>query len=322
MTLVTGATGFVGSVLVRQLVEAGEPVRVLRRPTSRLDLLGDAAHHVEHAEGDVTDAGSVRAATRGVRRVYHVAAVVAFGPRVRRRLQDVNVRGTAHVVDAAREAGVERLVHTSSIAALGRPAVPGGVIDEATAWVPSRQNTAYAASKRASELEVLRGVAEGLDAVTVNPALVFGPGRPGEGTMRLVERVAAGRVVVAPPGGTAVVDVEDVALGLRAAMAVGETGGRYVLAAENLPWTTVLGTLAEALGVAPPRWTLGPRALRWAGAVAEAAALLTGADPALTRATARTASVTYRYANRKAVEDLGLSFRPFAATAARLPAPA
>ena len=318
MTLVTGATGFVGSVLVRQLVEAGESVRVLRRPDSRLDLLGPAAHRVEHALGDVTDAESVREAMRGVRDVYHVAAAVAFGPRARRRLWAVNVRGTAHVVDAAREAGVRRLVHTSSIAALGRPEALGASIDESAVWTRSRQNTAYAESKRAAELEVLRAVAEGLDAVIVNPALVFGPGRSGEGTTALVERVAAGRVAVAPPGGTAVVDVEDVALGLRAALARGATGERHVLAAENLPWPQILALLADAFDVAPPRWTASPRLLTLAGAIAEAASAVTGADPGLTRATARTAASTYRYSNRKAVEELGLRFRPFAATTARL----
>ena len=322
MTLVTGATGFVGSVLVRQLVEAGEPVRVLRRPSSRLDLLGRAAHGVEHALGDVTDADAVGEAMRGVRDVYHAAAAVAFGPRARRRLWDVNVGGTGAVVDAARAAGVRRLVHTSSVAALGRPEAPGGLIDESAVWTRSRQNTAYAASKHAAEREVLRAVAEGLDAVIVNPALVFGPGRSGEGTTALVERVAAGRVVVAPPGGTAVVDVEDVAFGLRAAMARGATGERTVLAAENLSWTEILALLADALGVPPPRRTVGPRLLRWAGALAEAASVVTRSDPGLTRETARTAAATYCYSNRKAVEGLGLTFRPFAETAARLPAPA
>lgn len=320
MILVTGATGFVGSVLVRRLLAEGEAVRILRRPSSPLDLLGGAARRVEHALGDVTEADAVYAAMEGVGQVYHVAAVVAFGRGARERLRDVNVRGTAHVVDAALEAGVERLVHTSSIAALGRPERPGGLIDEDAVWTASRSNTAYAVSKHDAEREVNRGIAEGLDAVIVNPALIFGPGRPGENTMQLAERVAAQRVPLAPPGGTAVVDVEDVAAGLRAAMGRGETGERYVLAAENLSWTEVLTTLAGAIGVAPPRGTVSPALLRLGGVLAEAGAFVTRAEPALTCETARTATETHRYNNSKAVDRLGVSFRPFAETAARIAA--
>ena len=321
MILVTGGTGFVGAALVRALVADGERVRVLRRPTSRLDLLGGAGREVQHALGDVTDPESVRDACDGVDLVVHLAAAVAFGPAARRRLRAVNVRGTAHVVDAALAAGVGRLVHTSSIAALGRPERPGGPIDESAVWTASRQNTAYAVSKRDAEREVARGAAEGLDTVAVLPALVFGPGaRAGEGTGRIVERVAAGGVPLAPPGGTAVVDVADVVAGLRAAAGRGGTGERYVLAAENLSWTAILGTVAHALGTAPPRATVPGAFLRAAGALGDLAGAVTRREPALTRATARTAAETHRYSAAKAVRELGVTFRPFAETAARIAA--
>ncbi|WP_412060465.1 NAD-dependent epimerase/dehydratase family protein [Rubrivirga sp. IMCC45206] len=316
--LVTGATGFVGAALVRQLLAEGDRVRILRRPSSALDLLGDSANEVEHAIGDVTEPESLAPAVVGVEAVYHVAAAVAFGASARERLRLVNVAGTAHVVDAALAAGVGRLVHTSSIAALGRGG--SGVIDETATWARSRENTAYAVSKREAEREVQRGVAEGLDAVIVNPALVFGPGRAGEGTQAILDRLAAGRMPFAPPGATGVVDVEDVAAGLRAVHARGATGERYVLAAENLAWTEILSTLADALGVEAPR-RVAPRGLLLAGgALAEAWAALTGSAPTLTRETARTAAATHRYDGSRATRELGLVYRPFSATAARIAA--
>lgn len=319
MILVTGATGFLGSVLVRQLLAEGEPVRILRRTASPLDLLGDAAGSVEHAVGDVTDPASVREAVRGAAFVYHTAAFVGFGgAKDAEKLHAVNVGGTANVVDAALAEDVTRLVLTSSMAAFGRPETPAGVIDETAEWAGSRVNTAYAQSKHAAELEVHRGIAEGLDAVIVNPAVIFGPGRPGENTMEIVEKVRRGRMPAAPAGGTNVVDVEDVAAGHRAAMARGETGERYFLGSENLRWKEILDTLADAFGVRGPRVVLPPSLAMLAGTLSEAAAAVTRSRPTLTRETARISGRFYHYSNRKAKDELGCTFRPFRATAERI----
>jgi dihydroflavonol-4-reductase len=321
MILVTGATGFLGSVLVRQLLDEGETVRILRRASSSLALLGDAADRVEHAVGDVTDAAAVRRAVRGVDRVYHAAAFVGFGgAKDAAKLHAVNVGGTANVVDAALAEGVRRLVLTSSQAALGRPENPVGPIDETAEWTGSALDTAYARSKHDAELEVHRGIAEGLDAVIVNPAVIFGPGRAGENTTEIVEKVRRGRMPAAPAGGTNVVDVEDVAAGHRAAMARGETGARYFLGSENLRWKEILDTLAEAFGVPGPRVVLPPPLALLAGALSETFAAVTRSRPTLTRETARISGRFYRYDNRKAREELGVTFRPFRATAERIAA--
>ncbi len=309
--LVTGATGFVGSYAVRRLLADGASVRVLRRASSALDLLGDAP--VEHTIGDVTDPDAVRAAVEGCTHVVHAAASVAFGPAAGAAMRAVNVGGTAVVADAAREAGVRRLVHVSSIAALGRGAA--GVLDEATPWTDGRANSRYAISKRDAEREVWRAAAEGLDAVAVLPAVVFGVGRPGEGTERIVARVAAGRMRLAPPGATAVVDVRDVADGIAAALTRAASGDRFVLAGETLAWTDILATLARALGVPPPARTVSPALLTAAGVAADALARL-GVPMDLTAETARTSAARFAYASHRAVETLGLTFRPFAETAA------
>ena len=318
-TLVTGATGFIGSTLTRHLLAQGIEVRILRRATSRLDLLGEAAQHVEHALGDVTDPASLHEAMDGVRHVYHTAAYVALGGRRDRALlHRVNVYGTACVVDAAVAAGVERLVHTSSIAALGRPEGLDTPIDETTAWQASRLNTPYAVSKHEAELEIHRGIAEGLDAVMVNPSLVFGVGRAGENTRQIAERIRAGTFRAVPTGGTNVVDVEDVAAGHLRAMEQGQTGARYLLGGENLMWRAIVETLAEALGVAPPRRSLKPGPAMGLAIVLEAVAFVTRTRPLLTRTMARNVSQVYTFSNRKAIDDLGCTFRPFADTARRI----
>ncbi len=318
-TLVTGATGFLGSILTRQLRAEGNAVRILRRAQSKLDLLGEEAHNVEHVVGDVTDPVCLQDAMDGVHQVYHAAAYVALGGRrERERLFHINVHGTACVVDAALAAGVERLVHTSSIAAIGRPEQQATAIDETTPWTPSRMNTAYGLSKHQAELEIHRGIAEGLDAVMVNPSLIFGVGRPGENTMQIAERIRNGTFRAIPTGGTNVVDVEDVAAGHRRAMRYGKTGERYLLAGENLTWRALVETLAQALGVAPPHRSLPPRMAYTLATAAEAFAFLTRTNPKLTRKTATSISRTYTFDNRKAIEELGCTFRPFAETAQRM----
>lgn len=319
--LVTGATGLVGSALVRHLIESGDEVRVLRRASSRLDLLAGLTDRIEHHLGDVRDPESVHAAMAGVDEVYHAAAYLGFGGRRDMDLlHDVNVTGTAQVVNAALRLDIRRLVLTSSMAAFGRPADPTLMIDESLEWHESKETTGYARTKHLAELEVQRGIAEGLDAVIVNPALVFGPGRSEENTGRLVDAVRRRRMPAYPRGATCVVDVVDVASGHRQAMRIGRTGERYFLGGENLSWREIFALLADALGVQPPGRPVSP-SLALAGAtVVELTARLLGMNPRLTREAVRTSGHIYRYSNRKAVEELGLQFRPFAETARRIAA--
>lgn len=318
-TLVTGATGLLGATLTRQLLAEGADVRILHRSTSSFDLLDPEAEHVERAVGDLTDARSLYRAMQDVQHVYHTAALIE-GKAPPDRMYRVNVGGTANVVNAALKAGVQRLVHTSSIAALGHPDEASNevMIDETSPWHPPPKGAAYARSKYEAELEVQRGIAEGLDAVIVNPSFIFGVGRAGANTRRIVDAVQSGWLPGVPAGGTNVVDVQDAAAGLRRAMARGATGERYLLGSENLSWRTIITTLAEALGTRPPRRTIPPGLLTAAGALAEAVAWLPGLEPRFSRSLARSASRTRRYDNSKAVNELGCTFRPFAETARRI----
>src|SRR5436305_4189330 len=165
--LLTGATGFLGSHVARALVSAGHRVRALARPTSSRAILADVPE-LEWVEGDVVDVGSLRAAVRDCEAVVHAAAVVEFAPRWAARQREVNVEGTRHVLEAARAGGIKRLVHTSSIAAVGR-GTPGTIADETTRY-DWPLGLGYNESKRDSERLIMR--AEGLETVCLNPALV------------------------------------------------------------------------------------------------------------------------------------------------------
>ncbi len=230
----------------------------------------------------------------------------------------VNVDGTAAVVGAALAGGVRRLVHASSVAALGRSNRPDAVLDENAQWQRSKSNSAYGYSKYLAELEVKRGIAEGLDAVMVNPSLIFGLGRKGENTRRIVDQIRRKRMRMFPAGVTGVVDVLDVADGMVRAMQYGEAGDRLVLAAHNLSWEEVFGQLARACGAAPPTIRLAPAAGILAACFSEAFAFLTRTEALLPRANARFMSAVNRYDNTLACEKLGWRPRPFEETARRI----
>ncbi len=318
-TLVTGATGFLGATLARRLVHEGVRVRCIRRGRSNLDLVGDAADDIEWITADVLDTDALEKAVTGISTVYHCAAYLGFdGKKDRERLMAVNVRGTANVVHAAIEAGVERLVHTSSIAALSRKPGSSDCLDESAEWRKSPRTSAYGESKYLAELEVQRGIAEGLDAVIVNPSLVMGVGRSGENTMLLVDKIRRSELPFMPIGSTNVVDVLDVVSGHLHAMEKGLTGERYLLTGENLSWSDVITSLADALNVAPPKRTISPGFMHTVAIFFELAARITRQRPLITREAARLSSSTRCYTNRKAKQELGCTFRPFQETAHRI----
>src|SRR3954471_9570636 len=246
-TLVTGATGFVGSHVARALVARGDDVRVTVRAGSSREAL--AGLDVEPVTARLGDRAALRRALRGVDRVFHVAGTTDLGasPAV---LTRVNVEGTRTVMEEALAAGVERAVHTSSVGAVG-PARPNGAVDERTSF-PVDLGVPYAESKHAAETEALRVAARGLDVVIVCPAHVFGRGDRGPTSTGVVLRFLLRRIPIYVPGAINVVDVRDVAAGHLLADERGATGERYILGTRNYTWERLFAELARLSGIDGP----------------------------------------------------------------------
>jgi len=278
LALVTGSTGFIGSQLCRGLLEAGWQVRAFHRPTSRLEALHGL--EVEHVSGDITQPESLKPALRGVEAVFHAAAMLGE-PRRPEHMYAVTVGGTRSLLSAAMEAGVGRVVLTSSVAALGPPVElepPGRfgfsrarsngepdafhLLDESHTWNYRPEWWRYGHAKYLAELEVQRAVARGLDAVIVNPSVVLGPGDINRVSGSIVIQVARRRVPVAVGGGLNVVHVRDVVRGHLAALERGRRGERYILGGENLTLARFLDLIAAEAGVPAPRLILPPRLVR------------------------------------------------------------
>lgn len=248
--LVTGGTGFVGSHVARMLVEDGHSVRVLHRTTSRLDAL--AGLDYESALGDILDSDALRTACEGCDWVFHIAAVADYWRADKARMIEANVEGTRRVLQAAQDAGVKRVVFTSSGAAVGLrdDGEPG---DETLPFNQPPEYFPYGHSKWLAEGVVTAFVEAGLDALTVNPVVVMGPGDLNmiSGSF-LVQIKRMGWTVPLTRGGIALVDVRDVARWHITAAERGRAGERYLLGTANMPYRELFTLIADTVGVARP----------------------------------------------------------------------
>lgn len=255
---VTGATGFIGRRLVDRLLHSGAGVVALVRGGDH-----DLPAGVEAVRGDILDPASLGDAGRGCDRLYHLAALITFDPARRAQLLEVNGTGTRLVLEAAARWGIARSVVVSSACTLGIARRPGVVLDEESR--PAGETVGanpYLASKLAAEEEALRAAARA-PVVIVNPTTVYGAGDRTLNSGSLVTLIARLPLLPAPPGGSNVVDVDDVAAGIVAAGERGRPGTRYVLGGENLPFAQIFRLVARALGRRPPlvplpRWTAAP----------------------------------------------------------------
>lgn len=321
--LITGATGLVGSTVARQFLAENHTVFALFRPGSDRSLLADIENKIQWIEGDVLDISSLEKAIEGVEYVVHTAAVVSFVPRDRKMMYKVNMEGTANVVNVCLKYEIKKLCHVSSIAALGRPdsrKIIGGrdlVIDEEQRWEESPENSEYAKSKHLAELEVWRGMAEGLNAVIVNPTLILGEGDWSKSSTQIFRYVYQEKPFYTE-GIANYVDVQDVARAVATLLFSDVSGERFLLNAGSISYQSLFNSIADAMGKKRPSFKVGPGLAAIIWRIEAVRTWLMGTKPLITKETAQSSARRFRYDNGKIKKTIGFEFQPIEKTIARV----
>ena len=312
--LVTGGTGFLGAYVIRELLDKGYAVRAIRRGNTLPAFI--PAHRLQQAQwiaGDVLDVSGLEEAMEGVDGVIHTAAMVSFSGRDRSELFRVNVEGTANVVNAALTQNIRRFVHVSSVAALGRSG-QGETVTEKKSWEESKYNTSYAISKFRGEVEVWRGIGEGLPAVVVNPSTILGYGDWNSSSCTLF-RSAYKEFPWYTEGVNGFVDVTDTARAIVCLLESDITAQRYIISGDNWTFRRLFETIATGFGKKPPSREATPFIAGIAWRTARLKSLFSGQPGILTRESARIARTSTYFDNGKILEQLpGFRFTPLEET--------
>lgn len=285
--LVTGGTGFLGAYIIKNLVNKGLRVRGLRRASSALPFFIDDAiwQQVEWVEGDVLDVVSVSDALQGVDAVIHAAAVVSFTKDRRKEMYAVNVDGTANVVNMAIECGVNRFLHVSSVAALGRTTA-ASTVNEEKSWEESNSNTHYAITKHRAEMHAWRGFAEGLDGVIINPSTILGYGNWHQSSCAIFKTAYKGFPWYTE-GINGFVGVEDTAEVAVRLLFSAITEKRFIVNAENRSFRSLFTAIADGFGKRPPHRHATPLLAEVAWRAEKLKSVFTGSKPLLSKETAK-----------------------------------
>jgi len=312
MILVTGASGFVGQHLVRHLSALQLQVRALYNnhpPSEELKTLPG----IEWMQCDLLDVFAIEEAMSGIDHIYHCAAIISFDPARRDDMLHFNMESTANIVNQALLQQVTKMVHLSSVAALGRTGEAKEITEEEE-WGESNYNSAYGLSKYLAETEVWRAIGEGLNAVILNPGIILGPGNWEEGSSQLM-KVAYEEFPFYTNGITSWVDVDDVVMSLCMLMDNKTSGERYISSAGNFSFKEVFTIMARALGKKPPHIHAGPflTGLAWRWSILKNK--ITGARPLITKETAGNAGGTSIYNNQKLLNAFpSFSYKPLQET--------
>ncbi len=317
MILITGASGFLGQHLLRRLASPERKVRALYNTTAPSAALQNLPG-TEWLQCDLLDVFAVEEAFEDITEVYHCAAFVSFDPAHKAMLFQQNVNGTENIVDAALNAGIRKMVAVSSVASLGRAATRQAFITEEADWEESNRNSAYSVSKYYAEMEVWRGIGEGLNAVIVNPGIILGEGNWNKGSTKLI-KIVDREFPYYTEGVNAWVDVQDVVAVMEMLMQSGISAERYIISAGNFPYRDVFSKMAVALGRKPPGIKASPIIAALVARLSMLKSWLSNTEPTLTRETARTAGAQCFYDNSKLLKDLpGFSYLSLETTIERM----
>lgn len=291
--------------MISKLVQEGRRVKALYRGQIPEVPGGE---QVQWLEGDILDPAFLRESLKDVRYVFHCAGLVSYAPQDEELLKQVNIEGTANLVDACLEQEGLKLCHVSSVAAIGRPK-GATVLTESSKWDQAEEHSAYASSKYWGELEVWRGVAEGLQAVIVNPSVVLGPADWSRSSTQLFRYVYNENPFYTGGDGN-FVDVRDVVAAMHALMFSDISGERFILNAGQLPYKEFFGQVARCFGKKAPATKVPPALAEVVWRLEHVRTWFTGGRPLITKDTARVAKKNHLFSNEKIRKALSFDFRP------------
>ena len=293
MILVTGATGLLGSHLIKELSESEEKVRAIFRKSIPVGYPAN----IEWVEADILDVISLEHAFEDIDHVYHCAGAVSFNPKQKEQLYKTNVDGTANVVNAAIDAGVKKLLYVSSVASLGRIR-EHEIINEKMQWTEETSNSEYGRSKFLAEMEVWRGIGEGLNAVIINPSIILGAGDWNNGSTQLFKS-AYHEFPWYTEGISGFVDVLDVVHAMKILMSGKSSGERFIISGDNKSYKDIFTNIALEFNKKPPFKKVTPFIASIVWRMEAIKALITGKNPLLTKETAITAQAKVNFDNSK-----------------------
>jgi len=307
MYLVTGATGLIGSFICRALLNSDYSLRAIKRRESTMDLVADIKNQIEWVEGDVLDVPFLKTTMRGVEGVVHSAAFISYDSRDEAHMQKVNVEGTANIVNTALAEGVAHLLHVSSVAAVGKKS-SAKIVDETHTITIDDELTGYARSKWLAELEVWRGIAEGLPAAIINPSLVLGPGDPDRSSTQVFKYIQEERRFYTD-GVVNYVDVRDVAEVAKRIIDRKLVSERYIINAGSITYKQLFDTIARAMNKRAPGIKVNVPLIRWMSRIDTVRTALTGQRPLISDELVQVAKNRHTYDNQKIREAVDVQFR-------------
>ena len=312
--LVTGGTGFIGAYIIQELITKGYSVKALHRSNNfPFYISKETLSKVEWIQGDILDVVTLENAMENVDAIIHSAAIVSFDKKLREQMYRINVEGTANVVNLALEKNIKRLIHISSVAAIGRTA-KGQTVDEEKKWVTSSLNTHYAISKQKSEMEVWRAMAEGLSAVIVNPSTVLGFGNWNSSSTAIFKNIYHGFSWYSE-GENGFVDVKDVAEVAVALIDAEIAGQRFILNGDNWPFRKLFNSIADQFKKPQPHRLATPFLGEIAWRLEHLKSYFSGHRPLLTKESAKVAHSRTNFDNSKILKALpGFNFTPLQQT--------